>query len=112
MVTITNAMRVRLLLCMTIARISPTMCEATFLAAYPLVRYFTDAWAKPQLSPLMEKPKLLRRKEAALTCLAWSKGCLAWHPRQSISVDTNYEKWDGVVSGERGQTTGLPSFFL
>ncbi len=55
---------------MRIARISPTMHEATSLAAYLLNRYFTDAWAKPQLSPLMEKPKLLRRKEAALTCLA------------------------------------------
>ncbi len=85
-------------------RISPTMREATFLAAYLLDIYFTDVRAKPQLSPLMEKPKQLRRKEAALTCLAWSKGCLVWHPRQSISVDTNYEKWDGVVSGERGLT--------
>ncbi len=84
------------------------MREATFLAAYLLDRYFTDAWAKPQLSPLMERQTLLRRKEAALTCLAWSKGCLVWHPRQSNGEDKNYAKWDGVVSGERGQTAGLP----
>ncbi len=53
--------------------------------------------------------ELLSQKEVALTCLAWSKGCLVW---QIISVDTNYEKWDGVEPGERGQTAGLPSFFF
>ncbi len=97
---------------MKIARISPTMREATFLAANLEHRQLADTWTEQHMSPLMKRPKLLRRKEAALTRLAWSKGFLAWHPRQSISVDTNYEEWDGVVSGERGLTAGLPSFFL